>query len=103
MKLFTNKAPAGLLKASYEQALETGCIQAAPGEQMFAHLMMATNLNPCDGCPEYSSKCRTFAAYHTNAPKKPVAQTRTPALKCERCGLRIRGAGHAEHCKGKGP
>jgi hypothetical protein len=99
MKLFACKAPAGRLMATYEQALETGCIQAQPGEELFAGLMLHTGCSPCNGCPAYSRQCKTFAAFHSSVPR-PVASN-PPTLKCEKCGLKIRGTNHAEHCKGK--
>lgn len=55
------------LLVTFDQAHESGCIQAVHGPPFWA-LMIATNLDPCNDCPvwkEDGPACKTFQMYHT--------------------------------------
>jgi len=62
--------PQGQLVGTFEQLMEAGCIQAENREMepLFYALMVATKMNPCDGCPVWSNKgpgCVAFQQYHS--------------------------------------
>jgi hypothetical protein len=66
----------GRLKGSFEELHKAGCIQTGEDlplekakeavEFLFNQLMLATRLNPCDGCPAFNEgRCRAYLLFHT--------------------------------------
>lgn len=104
--------PEGQLKANFGQLYEAGCIQTGGDSpeldannavkkfgRMFALLMVATNNNPCDGCPAFSGgRCKAFLKYHSASPEnRPVSVYTYPQAvrkRCATCGKRVRGKSH---------
>lgn len=115
-----NEPPKGILRGSFEQLFNAGCIQvggdlpelgldAAESKfsKVFVLLMQETRYNPCNGCPAYKGgSCKAFQRYferqdeHRRKHPKVSRVRYQPAKRCVECGLKIRGT-EESHVEGE--
>ena len=72
-------APVGTLGGNFVELRVAGCIHCAGPELLcsptFNFLMVVTNGNPCNGCPQWQTigeKCTAYQLYHTEPQTKKL-------------------------------
>jgi hypothetical protein len=100
-----------MLRGSFTELHAAGCIQTGADihehevnarlhfGDLFASLMIATSLDPCNGCPAYKrGQCGAFLRYNDRASRSQPKERpfQRPANRCSGCGLKIRRPGHED-------